>query len=175
MDGDPLTSLLFEPVDATAAWFSGIPGSVGPDLAPRDGTAGSVAGGLVARSAMPTYGKLAQSVGGAAAFGQLDPRAAWGELLAELQGFAREAGPNSQAAVLISELLADWRVPVEEGPEGISRWLRSAVDQAATPLEAKLTRAAVNPSAERETAVTPGQDVRAPGSDRAGDARGRAW
>jgi hypothetical protein len=93
--------------------------------------------------------------------GQLDPKAAWGELLSELHGLMREAGPNSQAGMVASELLSDWRVPVEDGVEGISRWLRSAVDQAATPLEAKLTRAAVNPNAEQGTSTTPGQDVRA--------------
>jgi hypothetical protein len=93
--------------------------------------------------------------------GQLDPRAAWGELLGELQDLARGIGGGSQAGVLAAELLADWRVPLDEGADGVARWLQSAVDQAATPLEAKLTRALVGSGAEAGTAATPGQDVRA--------------
>lgn len=257
VEGDPLTNLLFEPLGGAAAR------PAGSDLATQGATPGPVAGGLAARAAMPTYGKLAQSVGGAAAFGQLlatlgpgagqtlaraplapadlgrllvevgvhpdepnamlvgemlaqgvavneasvrklrrdltsaegslrdaapavalsrlglpitplslaiarqlqagqlDPKAAWGELLGELQDLARGIGGGSQAGVLASELLADWRVPLEEGSDGIARWLRTAVDQAATPLEAKLTRALIGPGAEHGTATTPGQDVRA--------------
>ena len=92
--------------------------------------------------------------------GQLDPRAAWGELLGELQDLARGIGGGSQAGVLAAELLADWRVPIDEGADGIARWLQSAVDQAATPLEAKLTRALMGSGTETG-AATPGQDVRA--------------
>jgi hypothetical protein len=263
VDGDPLTTLLFEPLDGTAARLAGSNRPAGADLAPRGSTTGSVTGGLVARAALPTYGKLAQSVSGAAAFGQLmatlghdvgqtlaraplapadlgrllidvgvhpdetnavlvgemlaqgvavhegsvrrlrrglasaggslrdaaptvalsrlglpitplslaiarqmqagqlDPKAAWGELLAELQGLARGAAAGSQAGVLASELLADWRVPLEEGADGISRWLRAAVDQAATPLEAKLARSLMAAGDENGPATTPGQDVRA--------------
>jgi hypothetical protein len=93
--------------------------------------------------------------------GQLDPEAAWGELLGELHGLARGLGGGSQAGVLASELLADWRLPLEQGADGIARWLRSAVDQAATPLEAKLARSLVTPGGEQRGSATPGQDVRA--------------
>jgi hypothetical protein len=93
--------------------------------------------------------------------GQLDPEAAWGELLGELHGLARGLGGGSQAGVLASELLADWRLPLEQGADGITRWLRSAVDQAATPLEAKLARSLVTPGGEQRGSATPGQDVRA--------------
>ena len=263
VDADPLTTLLFEPLDRTAARLAGSTRPFGADLAPLGSPTGSVAGGMVAQAALPTYGKLAQSVGGAAAFGQLmatlghdvgrtlaraplasadlgrllidvglhpdetnavlvsemlaqgiavhegsirrlrrdlasaggslrdaaltvalsrlglpitpltlaiarqmqagqlDPRAAWGELLAELQSLTRGANAGSQAGVLASELLANWRVPLEEGTDGIARWLRAAVDQAATPLEAKLARALMPPGDEHGPATTPGQDVRA--------------
>jgi hypothetical protein len=93
--------------------------------------------------------------------GQLDPRAVWGELLGELQDLVRGIGGGSQAGVLAAELLADWRVPVGEDADGIARWLRGAVDQAATPLEAKLARPPVSPGADTGTTATPGQDVRA--------------
>jgi hypothetical protein len=93
--------------------------------------------------------------------GQLDPKAAWGELLGELQTLARGGGIGSQASMLATELLADWRVPLEEGADGIARWLRAAVDQAATPLEAKLARSLVSPAANQDAATSPGQDVRA--------------
>jgi hypothetical protein len=93
--------------------------------------------------------------------GQLDPKAAWGELLADLKGLVRDAGAGSQAGMLAAELLAGWRVPLEDGADGIARWLRTAVDQAATPLEAKLARTLASPGAEHGTVTTPGQDVRA--------------
>lgn len=66
-------------------------------------------------------------------------------------------------------------MPLDEGADGIARWRRTTVDQAATPLEAKLTRALMYPGAEHGPATMPGQDVRArldllaqamPGSDR---------
>jgi hypothetical protein len=93
--------------------------------------------------------------------GQLDPEAAWSELLGELHGLARGLGGGSQAGVLASELLADWRLPLEQGADGIARWLRSAVDQVATPIEAKLSRSLATPSGEPRGSATPGQDVRA--------------
>jgi hypothetical protein len=93
--------------------------------------------------------------------GQLDPEAAWGELLGELHALARGLGGGSQAGVLASELLADWRLPLEQGADGIARWLRSAVDQAATPLEAKLARSLLTPGGQQRGSATPGQDVRA--------------
>jgi hypothetical protein len=259
-EGDPLTALLFGPSDGAGEGLAASTRSGEAALTPGGTPAGPATGGLAARAALPTYGKLAQSVGGAAAFGQLmatlghgaeqalaraplapadlgrllvtiglhpdeanavlvgemlaqgvavneasvrrlrrdltsaggslrdaapavalgrlglpitplslaiarqlqagqlDPKAAWGELLAELHGLAREAGTGSQAGMLAAELLADGRVPLDDGADGIARWLKSAVDQAATPLEAKLTRALVNPGGE---GATPGQDVRA--------------
>jgi hypothetical protein len=99
--------------------------------------------------------------------GQLDPPAAWGELLTELHVLARDAGAGSQAGALAAELLADWRVPVEDGAEGIARWLQTTVDRTATPLEAKLARAAAPPGtpgapgSESGLPSTPSQDVRA--------------
>lgn len=91
---------------------------------------------------------------------QFDPHAAWGELLGELQRLTRGGGASSQVGVLAQELLADWRVPIEDGAEAIARWLQQAIDQVATPLEAKFAR----PPAllgDRLGATSPGQDVRA--------------
>jgi hypothetical protein len=63
--------------------------------------------------------------------------------------------------MLAAELLADWQVPVGQGAEGIGQWLRTAVDQAATPLEAKLARPLTPNGPEDWPGTTPGQDVRA--------------
>jgi hypothetical protein len=103
--------------------------------------------------------------------GQLDPSAAWGELLPDLQHLARFAGNGSQAGALAAELLADWEVPFHDSPEAVSRWLRAAIDQVATPLEAKLARLlASSPRNElaptqSEPATTLAQNLRA-GLDR---------
>jgi hypothetical protein len=93
--------------------------------------------------------------------GQFDPPAAWGELLGELQRLMRGGGATSQIGVLAQELLADWHVPIRDGADGIAQWLRSAVDQVATPLEAKLARTATLLGGENPALTTPGQDVRA--------------
>jgi hypothetical protein len=93
--------------------------------------------------------------------GQLDPSTAWGDLLPELQRLARNAGDGSLAGMLANELLSDWQVPIGDGAEGIGRWLRTVVDQAGTPLEAKLARPLTAAGAESSAATSPGQDVRA--------------
>src|SRR5581483_5635757 len=97
--------------------------------------------------------------------GQLDPRAAWAETLGELQHLAYGDGDGSAAGraggEMARDLLGGWRVPIEEGAAGVGRWLQSLVDQAATPLEAKLARPLPTPdqSAQHDPAI--GQDVRA--------------
>jgi len=104
---------------------------------------------------------LSQAVARQVLAGQFDPPAAWDQLLGELQRLMRGGGANSQIGVLAQELLADWRVPIEDGADGIAQWLRSAVDQVATPLEAKLARTATFLSGEQPALTTPGQDARA--------------
>lgn len=81
--------------------------------------------------------------------GQLDPPAAWGELLPELQELARSAGHGSQAGALASELLADWRVPVHGGADAIAAWLKASIDRLATPLESKLVRSLTPPASDQ--------------------------
>ena len=96
--------------------------------------------------------------------GQLAPKAAWGELLKTLQRLTQGPMSGSQAGVLAAELLADWRVPLEEGAAGIATWLRAAVDQAGTPLEAKLARPLAGQTGDgtpNPAHASPGQDVRA--------------
>jgi hypothetical protein len=93
--------------------------------------------------------------------GQLDPPAAWGELLPELQRLARFAGHGSQAGAVAAELLSAWQVPVSDGPEAVSQWLRASIEQAGTPLEAKLVRPPLTNDADPSAAASPGQDVRA--------------
>ncbi|MGE3910741.1 MAG: flagellar hook-length control protein FliK, partial [Chloroflexota bacterium] len=93
--------------------------------------------------------------------GQLDPRAAWGELLDAMRQLARGGDAATQAGVLATELLADWRVPLEQGATGIGRWLRTAVDQMATPLEAKLTRPLAGDGSPNSAQTTASQDARA--------------
>jgi hypothetical protein len=80
--------------------------------------------------------------------GQLDPPAAWGDLLPELQELARSAGQGSQAGALASELLADWRVPVHDGANAIAAWLRASIDRLAIPLESKLVRSLTPPAGD---------------------------
>jgi hypothetical protein len=94
--------------------------------------------------------------------GQLDPRSAWAEVLPDLQRLARYAGSSTQAGMLAAELIADWQVPLRDGPPAVERWLRTTVDQIATPLEAKLSRSPSGPGPAGEPpASTPSQDVRA--------------
>lgn len=94
--------------------------------------------------------------------GQLAPGAAWGDLLRTLQRLTHGPMSGSQAGVLAAELLADWRVPLEEGAPGIAKWLQAAVDQAGTPLEAKLARPLTGDGVTNNpTRTSPGQDVRA--------------
>ncbi|MCC7367890.1 MAG: flagellar hook-length control protein FliK [Chloroflexi bacterium] len=97
--------------------------------------------------------------------GQFAPSAAWGELLDTMQQLTRSPMSGSQAGVLAAELLADWRVPLEEGAAGIARWLQQSLDRTGTPLEAKLARPALDappPDGTSRAALTsPGQDVRA--------------
>jgi hypothetical protein len=93
--------------------------------------------------------------------GQFDPPTAWGQLLGELQRLMRSGGANSQIGVLAHELLSAWRVPVEDGAKGIAQWLRNAVDQTATPLEAKLGRTTSMFDGAHTALSTPGQDTRA--------------
>lgn len=92
--------------------------------------------------------------------GQLDPPAAWSELLPALQRVARFAGRGSQAGMLAAELMSDWQVPVSDGPEAVAQWLRTTLDQTGTPLEAKLARAFLA-NGDSSASATPGQDVRA--------------
>jgi hypothetical protein len=80
--------------------------------------------------------------------GLLNPPAAWGELLPELQQLARQAGDGSPAGRIAAELLSDWQVPVQGDAEAIGRWLRATVEQLAMPLEAKLARALPAPDGE---------------------------
>jgi hypothetical protein len=96
--------------------------------------------------------------------GQLVPGAAWGELLGSLHELTQGPMSGSQAGVLAAELLGDWRVPLEEGATGIARWLQRAVDQAGTPLEAKLARPMAGPGGDgtpNAAHTSPSQDVRA--------------
>jgi hypothetical protein len=92
--------------------------------------------------------------------GQLDPQSAWGDLLPELQRLATFSGRGSQAGAVAAELMADWQVPVSDGAEAVSGWLRATVDQAGTPLEAKLARPLLA-DAESQPATSPGHDIRA--------------
>jgi hypothetical protein len=96
--------------------------------------------------------------------GQLDPRAAWGEALGELQQLARNGGSadptGGTASEIARDLLGGWRVPVEDGAAGVGRWLHTLVDQTARPLEAKLARPLALPDDGGSSDPALAQDVR---------------
>jgi hypothetical protein len=130
------------------------------ELAAAGGSPGDAAPAVaLARLGLPIT-PLSLAVARQMLAGQFDPPAAWSELLPVLQRVARYAGRGSQAGMLAAELLADWQVPVSDGPEAIAQWLRTTLDRTGTPLEAKLAhpfRADTDPSGS----AAPGQDVRA--------------